>query len=96
MQQSSDPLVDCAKACELVLSLAPKGHRWAELFVDLKMWFFRKHCRGLICSTSHGTDWFTNIIGLAEGTMEWKEEGEYGNNFRKLVKERPRTSLTPT
>lgn len=87
---SSDPLVECAKACELVLSVQT-GKRWAELFVDLRMWFHREHGRKLICSTSHGIDFFRNVIEVAEGRLVWEEEGEYGDNFRKLIKGRPRT-----
>lgn len=90
LPESKDPLLDCAKACALILELAP-AHRWADMFVDLKMWFFGRHGRGLISSTSHDTDYFRNIIELAEGRMEWKEKGPYGDNFRKMVLERPRS-----
>jgi hypothetical protein len=87
--ESKDPVLDCAKACELILDLAPSW-RWADVFVDLKMWFHGRHGRGLISSTSHGIDFFRNIIDVAEGRMKWEEEGQYGDNFRKLVLQRPR------
>ena len=87
--KSKDPMLDCAKAIELFLSVLP-ADRWAFWFVDLKIWFHRQHGRGLISSTSHGIDFFRNIIDLAEGRLEWDEEGQYGDNFRKLVLKRPR------
>lgn len=85
---SKDPTVDCAKAIVLVLDVAPKW-RFGDLFVDLKIWFMRKHGRGLTTSTSHDTAFFQNVIDVAEGRLKWKEEGEYGDNFRKLVAQRP-------
>lgn len=84
-----DPMVDCAKGIVQVLSLAPRW-RYGDLFVDMKIWFIRKHGRGLLTSTLHGTDFFQNIIDVAEGRLKWKEEGEYEDNFRKLVLQRPR------
>jgi len=84
-----DPMLECAKACEHILNLAPPW-RFPDLFVDLKMWFSKKYSRGLTTSTTHGIDFFRNVVGLAEGTMKWEEEGEYGDNFRKMVLKRPK------
>ena len=39
---------------------------------------------GLTFSNSHGIDLFKNILDCLNGRV-WKEEGEYGNNFRKGV-----------
>lgn len=86
---AKDPMLECAKACELILNLAPP-RRFGDLFVDMKMWFVGKFGRGLTTSTTHGADFFKNVIGLAEGTLEWDEKGEYGDNFRKMVLKRPR------
>ena len=60
---------------------------WAELFVLLKMEFFKKYQRGIICSSAHGTEWFQNILDCLNG-KEWdkkEHKGEYEDNFRKLV-----------
>ena len=57
---------------------------YGRLFVELRLEFARKHSRKLIFSTSHGTDFFQNIIDCLNG-MEWEEKGEFGNNFRKLI-----------
>lgn len=87
-----DPMRDAARACALVLSVLP-AVQLGVWYVDLKLWFFRKHQRGLICSTQHGTDFFNNIVACCEGRMVWDkdiEKGEYGDNFRKLIAERPR------
>lgn len=87
--KASDPMLDAAKACSIALSMVPQ-RMWAELFVELKMAFFRKFARGLICSTTHGLDWFDNIVAACEGRLEWDEKGEYGENFRKMIAGRPR------
>ena len=60
---------------------------WGENFVELRIWFHRKHGRGLVLSTLHGIDFFQNVVDACEGRMKWKEEGIYGDNFRKLIKE---------
>ena len=39
---------------------------------------------GLVFSTSHGISIFKNVLDCLRG-REWKEEGEYGNNFRKGI-----------
>lgn len=75
----------CLNAIEQLDKCHPRD--WASLFVNLKMEFFRKYQRGLICSTSHGIDWFHNIIDCLNG-KEWSVEdhkGEFENNFRKLI-----------
>lgn len=86
---SKDPMVDCAKAIVLVLSITPPW-RFGDMFVNLKMWFTKQHGRGLTTSTSHDTDFFQNVIDVAEGRLVWEEEGELGDNFRKMVLKRPR------
>ncbi len=58
-----------------------KGQEWAVAFVELRLQFFRRYQRGLICSTEHGPEFFEHILA---GPKAWKEKGEYGNNFRAL------------
>jgi hypothetical protein len=58
---------------------------WAKSFVRLKMSFWRRHCMGLIFTTSHGVDFFSNILACLEGRMKWTEEGDYNENFRKFI-----------
>lgn len=58
---------------------------WAKVFVELKTEFWRKYAKGLIFSTTHGIDFFENVLNCLDGA-KWKEEGEYGDNFRKLIK----------
>lgn len=90
----SNPILDCAKACQLFLDHvgADRPDRFAFWFVDLRMWFHRQHCQGLIMSTAHDINFFRNLIDCAEGKTKWLEPGEpevrsqYGDNFRKLVK----------
>jgi len=83
-----DPMLFTAKACVEVLNLVPSQHFAAE-FIRLKEAFFRKYHDGLICSTVHGIDFFTNVVACCEGRLEWDEKGEYGNNFRRLIATRP-------
>lgn len=54
-------------------------------FCRLREELHNKFFRGFIFSTTHGADIFKNIIDCLKGA-EWKEEGEYGNNFRKAIK----------
>jgi hypothetical protein len=82
-----DPMVLAATACQWLLDQLPGG-LWAETYVELKLAFFRAYARGLICSTEHGTDYFRNVIDFANGSRTWDEKGYYGDNFRKMVKER--------
>lgn len=87
-----DPMLEAAKRIQHNLDLCGqhKPQDWAELFVTFKMWFHREFSRGLICSTEHGIDYFEHVrIGCEEGTKFWTEKGEYGDNFRKMIKERP-------
>lgn len=77
-------MVETAKACIHALELAP-AERWAGLFVELKLAFCRKYSNGLICSTVHGVDFFQNVVDVAEGRLIWEEEGQYGENFRRMV-----------
>ena len=59
---------------------------WAETFVRRKLEFFSLYANGLVSSIEHGTQYFENILAVADGKLEWKEKGEYGDNFRKLTK----------
>lgn len=59
---------------------------WGKVFVNLKMEFCRKYQRGLITSTIHGADFFSNLLNCIENKTQWDEKGEYGENFRKLIK----------
>ena len=75
----------CLDAIQQLNNVHPS--RWAELYVNLKMEFFRKYNNGLICSTVHGSDWFINVLNCLNG-MEWDKKeykGEYEDNFRKLI-----------
>jgi len=65
---------------------------WAVLYVSLKMEFFKKFQKGLVCSTYHGLDFFNNLLNCLNGSPwnpldgEGKSiKGEYESNFRKLV-----------
>jgi len=59
---------------------------WAKTFVDRRMEFARTFANDLTFSTSHGVDFFTNVIACLDGEMEWDEKGHLGDNFRKLIK----------
>jgi hypothetical protein len=74
--------------CEAIINTLNQVSKeyWAEYFVNAHMQFWRKHCLGLIFTTSHGVDFFSNILACLEGTMKWEEEGEYNDNFRKFIK----------
>jgi uncharacterized NAD(P)/FAD-binding protein YdhS len=58
----------------------------AEKFVRLREDLHNKFFKGLIFSTTHGADIFKNILETLEGNP-WKEEGEYGANFKKGIKQ---------
>lgn len=88
-EPSDDPMLDSARAFAAALKVTPERW-WAEVFVALKMSFFRQHARGLVCSTTHGLDYFDNVVAACEGRLQWDEKGEYGQNFRKMIQERPR------
>jgi hypothetical protein len=75
------PMLEFARVARLQLGLVP-AHLWALWFVELRMSFARLYSKG-ICSTTHGVDFFDNVLA---GPDAWKEEGEYGDNFRKLFK----------
>ena len=60
--------------------------RWGLFFVEARMDFHRRFCNGFIFSTSHGIDFFTNVIDSFEGRLQWDEKGCYGDNFRKFIK----------
>ena len=60
------------------------GEKWAELFVNRRMECFRRYSNGLITSTTPGAEYFQIVLDCLNG-KEWKEEGEYGNNFRKII-----------
>jgi hypothetical protein len=68
-----------------------KGREWAEMWVFYRMEFHRKHGRGLIMSTWHGLDFFSNVLFcLNGGDIEelGEPKGEYKNNFKKLIENR--------
>lgn len=89
MSDKPDPMLFFAKSAVVVLSNQPPT-TWAALFVQLRIDFFRLFQRGLVTSTVHGLDFFQNVIDVIEGRLVWDEEGEYGENFRKIIKGRPR------
>ena len=76
-------MIDFAKQVQNELSACPLK-RWAELFVARRLEFARRFGNGLVFSTSHGAEFFDNVVKCIEGE-EWDEKGELGNNFRKLV-----------
>ena len=66
-----------------------KAPVWAERFVALRMDFCRKFQveDKLITSTSHGTEFFLNVLNGLNG-QEWdkhEHKGIYEDNFRRLV-----------
>lgn len=69
------------KACPL--------DRWAVTYIRLRYHeFWPRYASGLIFSTTHGADFFQNLLDCLNG-KEWTkkdEAGEYGDNFRKLIK----------
>jgi hypothetical protein len=75
------------KFCEQAIQTltTSTGHKWAEEYVRLRMEFHRKHGHGLILSTWHGIDFFDNLLNAINlGGIE-EPNGEYRNNFLKLV-----------
>ena len=59
---------------------------FAETFVEKRLELSRTYLKDKVLSTSHGADIFENILKCLSGE-EWKEQGVYGDNFRKLIKE---------
>ena len=72
----------CIKANQ-TLNGASKSD-FAPMFIGLKRLFYDKYQNGLVFSTAHGVDFFTNVINCLDG-QKWEEKGEYGNNFRKMI-----------
>jgi len=62
---------------------------WAERWVALRMDFCRKFQveDNLITSTTHGSDFFTNVLNGLDGEDWSKHEhkGIYEDNFRRLI-----------
>jgi hypothetical protein len=58
--------------------------QWGARFVQLRSDFnnFFPH---ETFSTSHGIDFFENILGHISTQVLWEEKGEYGKNFRTLL-----------
>lgn len=73
------------KFCFDALQKLSRSNNWAKDFVNLRMEFARLYQKGLTTSTSHDTHFFENVVAGLEGAT-WEEKGEYGDNFRKLVK----------
>lgn len=80
--------------CHFILELLKEcpSDKWAEIYVNSCMWFWRKYCLGLIFSTIHGADFFDNILKCLDGTL-WlpDNKGEYEENFRKFIKHYQKT-----
>lgn len=83
--------------CEEVLNELElcQGERWAVRWTELRMELSRKYAGGLIFSTSHGIDFFSNVLASYNGEA-WLEEderatgrltNEYGRNFRTMIKQ---------
>lgn len=66
------------------------AEKWAEIFVNSKIKFQREYADGLIFSTVHGIDFFKHVLNGKwpeyDPVTRIGESGEYGNNFRKLLK----------
>lgn len=75
----------CISVIKELSSCNPKDY--GMIFVNRKMEFHRRFSNGLITSTNHGTEFFHNVINCLDGHLKWIERGEYGDNFRKLVKQ---------
>lgn len=74
-------MYDYALVARSVLDMVP-GSKWAVVFIELRMAFNRLYPHGTL-STTHGADFFDNILA---GASEWDEKGEYGDNFRKMLR----------
>lgn len=65
------------------------GKNFARRFISLKSEFYHKFQRGLITSTIHGADFFSNIIryyGCPEKWIEGDEKSIYAENFREIIR----------
>lgn len=73
--------------CLAVIDILRKvpSYLYGELFVEFRMEFCRLFTAKLIMSTSHGSEFFQNVVNCLEGKEEWTEAGEYGDNFRKMI-----------
>lgn len=65
---------------------ASVGDDWAKCFIQNRLALQTLYLKGLVLSTAHGADIFDNILNCLNGA-EWEEKGEYGNNFRKFIKQ---------
>ena len=88
MSAVADPMLEAAQAAKRQLAMVSMA-AWAEVFVELKMDFWRKFSRGFVCSTQHGVDYFDNVVVACRG-VRWEEPGEFGENFRRMIRDRPR------
>lgn len=78
-------LFDAVQA-QVILNNCPPAD-YGRLFVELRINFARKHHIIYdVVSTVHGADFFENIIRTAALGEEWKENGEYGKNFKYLTR----------
>ena len=59
---------------------------WAVIFVERRMELQRRFLKGLVLSTTHGTDIYWNIIYALQGVIVWEEKGELEDNFRKFIR----------
>lgn len=66
------------------------SNEFAEIYVTRRMTFAREYSQGLISSTAHGANFFSNLLSGKwpeyNPTTRDGESGEYGDNFRKLLK----------
>ena len=74
-------LLEFARVAKALLETVPSSY-WAVVFVELRMAFNRLYPHGIL-STSHGVDFFDNVLA---GPDAWDEKGEYGNNFRTMLR----------
>jgi hypothetical protein len=71
---------------ESAISDISNSENKAETFVKWRIDLHNKFSRGRCFSTSHGADIFNNILSCLDGG-EWKEDGDLGYNFKKLIKD---------
>lgn len=78
-------VIDYCDVALLSLSNTPVDE-WASAWVCWKMAFMREFAPNYVFSTSHGIDFFQNVLDGCNG-FEWSEKGEYGERFRRFIKE---------
>lgn len=79
------------KFCEDAIKAISESPNKPVTFVHHRVELHNLFLKGSCLSTSHGLDVFQNILNCLDGE-EWNEDGELGNNFRKLIKNEKKKS----